>query len=132
MLCRVNFDTQKAAKGDDIPLVKAAKTVFDNSNPSFWSLCALVSPVSLIPVIKLLARKFPGKNLQDTQQAFETLYDASDALIEVGLLSCRISTRLSNSCCWCSDSCVQSYSAAFSTFMGGQVVYTAPRINDLA
>lgn len=92
--CRVNFDTQKAANGDDIPLVKAAKTVFDNSNPSFWSLCALVSPASLIPVIKMLARKFPGKILKDTQEAFETLYDASDALIEVSLLCCRIFTRL--------------------------------------
>lgn len=86
MPCRVNFDTQQAAKGEDIPLVQAAKTVFDNSNPSFWSLCALVSPVSLIPVIRLLARKFPGKVMQDSQKAFETLYDASDALIEVGLV----------------------------------------------
>lgn len=105
--CRVNFDTQKAAKGEDIPLVKAAKTVFENSNPSFWSLCALVSPVSLIPIIRLLARKFPGKNMQDTQEAFETLYDASDALIEVGLLSCRIYiVEFTAGCCY--DSCVQS------------------------
>ena len=95
VLCRVNFDTQQVANGEDIPLVKAAKTVFDTSNPSFWSLCALVSPISLIPAIRLLARKFPGKVMRDSQKAFETLYDASDALIEVGLLSGRILTVLS-------------------------------------
>ena len=83
MLCRVHFDTQAAANGEDIPLVKAAKTVFDNSNPSFWSLCALISPSFFLPVIRLLARQFPGKSMRESKEAFETLYDASDALIEV-------------------------------------------------
>lgn len=78
----VNFDTQSAAKGEEIPLVKAAKTVFDNSTPAFWSLLAMVAPGFFLPVIRLLANWFPGKNLTDTRQAFETLYDASDALIE--------------------------------------------------
>ena len=87
VLHRVNFDTQKAADGEDIPLVKAAKTVFDTSDPSFWSLCAMISPLPLLPVIKLLARKFPGKIMHDSKKAFETLYDASDALIEVSILS---------------------------------------------
>lgn len=82
-LCRVKFDTQQAGNGEEIPLVKAAKTIFDTSDPSFWSLCALVSPLPLLPVIRLLARMFPGKHMQTSQKAFETLYDASNALIEV-------------------------------------------------
>lgn len=112
---RVNFDTQQAAKGEEIPLVKAAKTVFDNSNPSFWSLCALVSPVSLIPVIRLLARKFPGKIMKDSQLAFETLYDASDALIEVGCIMGRIYPVLSSLSLLVStyDNYVQSYVLVF-------------------
>ena len=88
VLCRVNFDTQSTIHGEDIPLVKAAKTVFDNSNPSFWSLCALVSPNFLLPVVRMLARCFPGKSMQESKAAFETLYDASDALIEVKLTYC--------------------------------------------
>ena len=83
MLCRVKFDTQQAGNGEEIPLVKAAKTVFDSSDPSFWSLSALVAPRPLLPLIRLLARKFPSKPMQKSQKAFETLYDASNALIQV-------------------------------------------------
>lgn len=82
-MCRVDFDTQSAGKGEDIPLVKAAKTVFDNSQPAFWSLLAMAAPAFCLPVIRFLANRFPGKNLTDSRQAFETLYSASDALIEV-------------------------------------------------
>ncbi|KAL3139153.1 hypothetical protein ABBQ32_005937 [Trebouxia sp. C0010 RCD-2024] len=78
----VKFDTQQAGDGEEIPLVKAAKTIFDTSDPSFWSLCALVSPLPLLPAIRLLAHMFPGKHMQTSQKAFETLYDASNALIE--------------------------------------------------
>ncbi|KAL3139154.1 hypothetical protein ABBQ32_005938 [Trebouxia sp. C0010 RCD-2024] len=78
----VKFETQQAANAEEIPLVTAAKTVFDSSDPSFWSLSALVVPRPLLPVIKLLARKFPSKLMQKSQNAFETLYDASNALIE--------------------------------------------------
>ena len=85
MLHRVKFDTQLAANGEDIPLVNAAKTVFDSSKPSIWTMCAMVSPPLLWPVIRLLARMLPGKTMLDSQQAFQTLYDASDALIEVSL-----------------------------------------------
>ena len=83
LVCSVHFDAQSAGKGEEIPLVKAAKTVFDNSNPSFWSLVAMVAPAFLLPVIRLLANKFPGKNMTESREAFETLYGASDALIEV-------------------------------------------------
>ena len=82
--CRVNFDTQSAGQGQEIELVKAAKTVFDNSNPSFWSLLAMVAPGVLLPVIRQLASWFPGQSMTESREAFETLYDASDALIEVG------------------------------------------------
>lgn len=85
VLFRVKFETQQAANAEEIPLVTAAKTVFDSSDPSFWSLSALVVPRPLLPVIKLLARKFPSKLMQKSQNAFETLYDASNALIEVSL-----------------------------------------------
>ncbi len=79
----VHFDTQSAGKGEEIPLVKAAKTVFDNSTPAFWSLAAMIAPEFLLPPIRLLARTFPGQNMTESREAFETLYDASDALIEV-------------------------------------------------
>lgn len=85
VLFRVKFETQQAANEEEIPLVTAAKTVFDSSDPSFWSLSALVVPRPLLPVIKVLARKFPSKAMQKSQNAFETLYDASNALIEVSL-----------------------------------------------
>lgn len=78
----VHFDTQSAGKGEEIPLVKAAKTVFDNSTPAFWSLAAMVAPAFLLPPIRLLARSFPGQNMTESREAFETLYGASDALIE--------------------------------------------------
>ena len=83
----VHFDTQSAGKGEEIPLVKAAKTVFDNSTPAFWSLAAMVAPAFLLPPIRLLARSFPGQNMTESREAFETLYGASDALIEVLLQS---------------------------------------------
>ena len=76
----MHFDTQSAGKGEDIELVRAAKTVFDNSNPSFWSLLAMVAPGFLLPVIRVIANKFPGKVMTESREAFETLYDA---LIEV-------------------------------------------------
>ena len=81
--CSVHFDTQSAGKGEEIPLVKAAKTVFDNSTPAFWSLAAMIAPEFLLPPIRLLARTFPSQNMTESREAFETLYDASDALIEV-------------------------------------------------
>jgi len=83
----VHFDTQSAGKGEEIPLVKAAKTVFDNSTPAFWSLAAMIAPAFMLPPIRLLARAFPGQNMTESREAFETLYDASDALIEVLLRS---------------------------------------------
>lgn len=83
LICSVHFDAQSAGKDEEIPLVKAAKTVFDNSNPSFWSLFAMVAPGFLLPVIRFFANKFPGKNMTESREAFETLYGASDALIEV-------------------------------------------------
>ncbi len=86
----VHFDTQSAGKGEEIPLVKAAKTVFDNSTPAFWSLAAMIAPEFLLPPIRLLARTFPGQNMTESRQAFETLYDASDALIEVLLCACAV------------------------------------------
>lgn len=90
MLHRVKFDTQSAANGEDIPLVNAAKTVFDSSKPSIWTMCAMLSPPMLWPVIRLLARMFPGKTMLDSQKAFQTLYDASDALIEVSFPAGRL------------------------------------------
>lgn len=84
LTCSVHFDAQSAGKGEEIPLVKAAKTVFDNSTPSFWSLAAMVAPAFLLPVIRLLASTFPSKSMTESREAFETLYGASDALIEVG------------------------------------------------
>lgn len=97
-LCRVKFDTQQAGDGEEIPLVKAAKTIFDTSDPSFWSLCALVSPLPLLPAIRLLAHMFPGKHMQTSQKAFETLYDASNALIEVRQLAYRACVAVPQCC----------------------------------
>ena len=83
MMNRVKFDTQSEAHGEDIPLVNAAKTVFDSSKPSVWTICASISPPLLWPFIRLLSCIFPGKTMMKSQKAFQTLYDASDALIQV-------------------------------------------------
>ena len=58
--------------------------MFDNSNPSFWALAALVSPRFLMPTLRFLSGKFPSKGAAESKEAFETIYDACDNLIEVG------------------------------------------------
>ncbi len=60
--CRVKFDTQNAAAGDDIPLVKATTAIFANFKPTFWNLCAFVAPPVLMPLLRLLARAFPSQS----------------------------------------------------------------------
>ena len=107
MMNRVKFDTQSAAHGEDIPLVNAAKTVFDSSKPSMWTICASISPPLLWPFIRMLSRIFPGKTMTKSQKAFQTLYDASDALIQVRspsgrsfhCISCRTRHTALSICC---------------------------------
>ncbi len=81
--CRVKFDTQNAAAGDDIPLVKASKAWWANTKPTFWNLCAFVAPPLVIPLLRVLAGAFPSQVSADLEEATATLYDASDCLIKV-------------------------------------------------
>ena len=81
--CRVKFDTQNAAAGDDIPLVKAAKAFFENSKPSFWNLLAFIAPRAFLPPLRVLSHAFPSKAQIDKEEAVATVYGASDSLIEV-------------------------------------------------
>ena len=81
--CRVKFDTQNAAAGDDIPLVKATKAFWANGRPTFWILCSFVAPPVVMPLIRVLARAFPSQQLVDFEDTLATLYDASDCLIKV-------------------------------------------------
>ncbi|DBB12325.1 TPA: hypothetical protein ACH3X3_006414 [Trebouxia sp. C0006] len=78
----VKFDTQNAAAGDDIPLVKATKAFWANGRPTFWTLCSFVAPPVVMPLIRVLARAFPSQQLVDFEDALATLYDASDCLIK--------------------------------------------------
>lgn len=80
--CRVDFKTQNN-ENVDIELVQAAKEFFDNGAPSFWDLTALLLPTPFLPLLRFLAKKFPSKASLKTKAALETLYDASDNLIEV-------------------------------------------------
>lgn len=81
--CRVKFDTQNAAAGDDIPLVTATKVFWANSKPTFWKLCAFVAPPVVMPLLRVLACAFPSQVSADLEDALATLYDASDCLIKV-------------------------------------------------
>ncbi len=72
--CRVKFDTQNAAAGDDIPLVKATKAFFSNFKPTFWNLCAFVAPPVVMPVLRVVARAFPTQVLVNLEEALATLY----------------------------------------------------------
>ena len=39
-----------------------------------------------MPLLRTLAATFPGKSAAESKEAFETIYDACDNLIEVGML----------------------------------------------
>ena len=69
----------------------------------------MVAPGVLLPVIRLLANWFPGQSMTESREAFETLYDASDALIEVSFAFVVIWARTDALCsAKCVISCLQA------------------------
>ena len=103
LLCRVKFDTQNSASGDDIALVKAAKSWWANSRPSFWNLVAMLVPKTFLPLLKTLAAAFPSKVDILMENSLATMYEASDALIKVSILIKSIKLRSlpqDQSDCW--------------------------------
>ena len=83
LVCRVKFDTQSAAAGEDITLVRAAKAFFENSKPSFWNLFAFIAPRPFLPVLRVLAKAFPTQANIGREFAVANMYGASDCLIQV-------------------------------------------------
>ena len=79
---RVDFKTQSSG-AEEIPLVKAAKTVFVNGAPNVWELAVQAVPSFLVPLVRLLSRTFPSQAGLEAEEAFATIYGTSDTLIEV-------------------------------------------------
>ena len=85
--CRVNLDCQREASKDDTPLVVAARTFFDNVQPSKWALLAMLAPAPILPFVRILSRCFPAKSDVAVTGASNYIHDVCVHLMQVRLMA---------------------------------------------
>lgn len=86
--CRVDFDCQRDATQEQVPLVAACKAAFDNALPSKWAMLAMLAPGPFLPFVKLLSRLLPTRTDAVVTKAVRFLYDTSACLIEASMCTC--------------------------------------------
>ena len=81
------MDCQREASKGDTPLVLAARTFFDNVQPSKWALLAMLAPAPILPFIRVLSRCFPAKSDVAVTGASNYIYDVCVHLMQVRLIA---------------------------------------------